>query len=72
LLPTVKVLYVEYDSRQSRRDIGRLVDDTHDLYRGAMFLDQGECIYLRRDLADTNEAREHLRHLFEADRTPTP
>ena len=42
-LPMVKVCYLEYDSRQARRDIARLLDPTHELYIGCMFLDQGEC-----------------------------
>ena len=58
LLPTVKVLYVEYDSRQSRRDIEAMLDATHELYTGMLFLDQGECIYLRKDLADLDAATE--------------
>jgi FkbM family methyltransferase len=52
LLPTVKVLYVEYDSRRSRRLVDRLVDRTHELYSGRMLLDQGECVYVRNDVAD--------------------
>jgi FkbM family methyltransferase len=52
LLPTVKVLYVEYDSRHSRHEIDAILDNTHELYTGMLFLDQGECIYLRKDLAD--------------------
>ena len=51
LLPTVKVLFVEYDSRQARKALGRLLDATHELYIGKMLLDQGECIYLRADVA---------------------
>jgi FkbM family methyltransferase len=64
LLPDLKVLYVEYDSRQARRDLGRLLDPTHELLVGSMFLDQGECVYLRRDLADTEAATERLVELF--------
>jgi hypothetical protein len=64
LLPTVKVLYVEYGSRQIRRDIARLVDPTHELYAGVMFLDQGECVYLGRDLVDLDAANDHLRQSF--------
>ena len=64
LLPTVKVLYVEYDSRQSRRDIESMLDATHELYTGMLFLDQGECIYLRKDLADRDAATEFLRELL--------
>jgi FkbM family methyltransferase len=52
LLPTVKVLYVEYDSRVTRRGVAELVRDTHELYAGTFLLDQGECVYVRRDLAD--------------------
>jgi FkbM family methyltransferase len=52
LLPTVKVLYLEYDSRDARRELEALVEESHELYIGNMFLDQGECVYLRRDLAD--------------------
>jgi FkbM family methyltransferase len=64
LLAGVKVLYVEYDSRQARRDIARLVDDTHELYRGMVFLDQGECVYLRKDLADHPDANAELLRQF--------
>lgn len=63
LLPTVKVLYVEYDSRQALRDIDHMLEATHELYMGLLFLDQGECIYLRKDLADLESATLHLRHL---------
>jgi hypothetical protein len=64
LLPTVKVLYVEYGSRQIRRDIARLVDATHELYTGVMFLDQGQCVYLGRDLVDLGAAVDHLKQSF--------
>ncbi len=69
LLPTVKVLYVEYDSRTARRDVARLVGATHELYTGVMFLDQGECVYLRKDLADLDEASAYLLHLLRSGRT---
>ena len=68
LLPTVKVLYVEYGSRQIRRDIARLLDPTHELYAGVMYLDQGECVYLNRELVDLDAATAHLRHAFTAGR----
>jgi FkbM family methyltransferase len=65
LRPTVKVLYLEYDSRAARRALAALVEPTHELYLGMMYLDQGECIYLRRDVADdprsTERPVEHLR-----------
>jgi FkbM family methyltransferase len=66
LLPRVKVLFVEYDSRQARKALGRLVDATHELYVGKEFLDQGECTYLRADLAELNAATDQLRRAFAA------
>ncbi len=64
LLPTVKVLYVEYDSRADRRAIDDLVRSTHQLYfTAAQFMDQGEIIYLRNDYADHPEATPFLREL---------
>jgi hypothetical protein len=66
LLPTVKVLFVEYDSRHARRALGRLLDETHELYGAKMLLDQGECIYLREDLADLDQATEMLGELLAA------
>jgi FkbM family methyltransferase len=64
LLPTVKVLYVEYDSRVARRSIDHLLADTHELYTGNMFLDQGEVVYISRALAADQAATEHLRRTF--------
>jgi FkbM family methyltransferase len=66
LLPTVKVLDIEYDSRRARRAIAGLVEGTHELYVGSLLLDQGEIIYLRRDLADLPAATEHLRRMLMA------
>lgn len=65
LLPTVQVLYVEYDSRSARRSIDRLLEPTHELFLAMlMALDQGECLYLRRDLADHPDAIDRLRAIF--------
>jgi hypothetical protein len=65
LLPTVKVLYVEYDSRVARRAIDSLLAPTHELYLAMlMALDQGECMYVRKDLADHPQAVERLRAIF--------
>jgi FkbM family methyltransferase len=64
LLATVKVLYVEYDSRQARRRIEELVAETHELYFAMlMALDQGECIYVAKELADHDEAVPTLRRI---------
>lgn len=65
LLPTVKLLYVEYDSRAARREIDDLLRATHEFYFGMFLaLDQGECIYLRNDLADHPDTSDTLRRLL--------
>ena len=60
LLPTVKVVYVEYDSRQARRDVFRLLERDHEVLVGRLFLDQGECMFLRHDLLDHEDVRPTL------------
>ena len=40
-----------------------MLDATHELYTGMLFLDQGECVFLRKDLAD-RDADEFLRELL--------
>lgn len=67
LLPTVKVLFVEYDSRHARKALGSLLDRTHELYWGKMLLDQGECVYLRADIARLDAAVEVLARLLAAE-----
>lgn len=65
-LVPVKVLYVEYDSRQARRLIDDLVRGTHELYLGTFnFLDQGELVYLRNDLCDHPGVADHLRSILQ-------
>lgn len=71
LLPTVQALYVEYDSRHDRRAIEALVRPTHELFRGLAFLDQGELVYLRRDLADHPGVSLRLQELFTGQVAPT-
>jgi hypothetical protein len=46
--------------------LDHLLDETHELYGGKMLLDQGECIYLRGDLADLDQATEMLGELLAA------
>lgn len=71
LLPTVKVLYVEYDSRSARREIEALLAPTHDLYFSQMqFLDQGEVLYVRSDVADLPEANGFLEAHFRGPQVP--
>lgn len=65
LVAGAKVVYVEYDSRHSRRAIEQLLGPTHELYWAVlMVLDQGECAYLRRDLADHPEALPRIREIW--------
>jgi hypothetical protein len=65
LLPEIKVVYVEYDHRTHRRAIEGLLGPTHELYFAMlMTLDQGECMWVRRDLAEHPDALGHLREMF--------
>jgi FkbM family methyltransferase len=69
LVPSVKVLYVEYESRQARRGIDTLLTGTHELWLSMlMALDQGEGIYVRKDLADGPGSERRLLELFHAGR----
>jgi FkbM family methyltransferase len=62
LVAGTKVIHLEYDDRRARRRIEELLAPTHELYVGSVFLDQGECTYVRADLvADPEVARAHLR-----------
>lgn len=64
LIPTMKVIYVEYESRADRRAIDAMLAPTHELYYSAMMaLDQGECVYLHRDLADHPAAVPRLKEI---------
>lgn len=61
LLPDVRVLYVEYDSADLRRDIERLLSDTHHLaYARFLTLDQGEAVYIAEELARDPTMRDAL------------
>lgn len=73
LLPTVKALYVEYDSWHARRAIDELLADTHELLYGRMFLQQGECIYLSRTIANAHldTAKNWLAHFVFANKNRT-
>lgn len=63
-LRAVKVVYVEYDSPQARREIDRLFDGSHELCFGEMFLAQGEAIYLSNAIAGDDTAAKTLVHFF--------
>ena len=70
LLPTVKVLYVEYESRHARRGIDTLLAGTHELwFSSLMALDQGEGVYVRSDLVDAPGSARRLLELFHATKT---
>lgn len=60
-LPRVKVIYVEFDSRRARHEIEALLAPSHDLYIASILLDQGECTYVRKDLAELEAATDFLR-----------
>jgi FkbM family methyltransferase len=73
ILPTVKVLYVEYESRHARRAIDALLAGTHELWLSMlMALDQGEGIYVRSDLVDRPGSERRLLELFHAARVTPP
>jgi hypothetical protein len=63
-LGSVKVFYARYGSRASRRALEGLTSTTHELYRSLSFLEHGNSIYLRRDLADHPDANRRLLELF--------
>ena len=63
-LPDVKACYVEYDSTAARKELESIFLPTHELYLATLFLDQGECVYLRKDLADLPGATETLAAIF--------
>ena len=53
LLPSIRLLYVEYDSKEARLEIDDLLRGTHWLAMGQMFLSQGEAVYVADEvLAD--------------------
>lgn len=65
LVERIKVIYVEYGSRQDRRVIDRLLAPSHELYFSACStLDQGEIVYLRADLADHAAVVPRLREII--------
>jgi FkbM family methyltransferase len=58
LLAQIKVAYIEYDSAAARRRIDHLLDPSHELCQGLMFLDQGEMIYVSRSVLDADASTE--------------
>lgn len=60
-LARVKVLHVEYDHRSARRRIEDLLRETHELlYATNNLLDQGECTYVSKAVADHPDVGEAL------------
>ena len=60
LMSTAKVVHVEYDSAQTRRDIAAMIESTHELFIGKLFLGQGEITYVRTDIAESPAASHWL------------
>ncbi len=58
LLPSIRLLYVEYDSKDSRLEIDDLLRPTHWLAMGQMFLSQGEAVYISNDVLAAEKAVE--------------
>ncbi|MCB0976181.1 MAG: FkbM family methyltransferase [Acidimicrobiales bacterium] len=66
MLPEVSAIYLEFGSSEIRRGIDRLLDPTHDIILAEMTLDQGECVYLRRDLTRHPALRGRLLEILAA------
>ncbi|MGZ5410780.1 MAG: FkbM family methyltransferase, partial [Aeromicrobium sp.] len=49
LLPSVKVIYLEYHSDDDRKEFDRLLGDTHLLMHGQMMVHLGEVTYVAKD-----------------------
>ena len=60
LVSSAKVVHVEYDSAQTRRDIATMIEPTHELFIGKLFLGQGEITYVRTDIAELPAASRWL------------
>ncbi len=49
LLPTVKVLYIEFHNEEDRKTLDQLLGDTHVMVHGKTLLNIGEVVYVARD-----------------------
>jgi FkbM family methyltransferase len=49
LLPTVQVLYVEFNSKDAWRELDRVLADTHELFGASVLFESGELLYLSKD-----------------------
>ena len=58
VLPKVKVLYVEYDTKEARLEIEDLLRDTHWLCIAQMLLSQGEAVYVSNEVLADEKAVE--------------
>lgn len=67
LLPTTKVVYVEYGSRALRREVFAILEQHHEFLLGSLMLDQGECVFLRADLCDHPGVEQYLTERFRRD-----
>ncbi len=62
----VQAFYVVHHDRADMPAVDRLLEATHELYLGSVFLDRGISVYLRRDLADLDAANARLLEIFAA------
>jgi hypothetical protein len=60
----VSVVYVEYDDTVARRRIDGLLEPTHDLCYGVLLLEQGEVIYVARELLADESVRTSITEFF--------
>jgi hypothetical protein len=59
LLPSIPVIYLEYHSDDDRREIDRMLGDTHVVVAGHVFqIHRGELTYVARDAFPSREALE--------------
>jgi FkbM family methyltransferase len=65
LLPSVKALYVEYGGLETRRELDRLLEPSHEMALGRIMLTHGEAVYIERSLAG-EEAATEIGHLVAA------
>jgi hypothetical protein len=55
LLPSVKVIYLEYHSDDDRKAFDRMLGDTHLLMHGQMLVHLGEVTYVAKDAYESED-----------------
>jgi FkbM family methyltransferase len=64
MLPGISVIYVEYDTTEDRRRIDKLLEPTHDVCHGVLFLEQGEVIYVARRVLNDDAVASAITKFF--------